>query len=65
MGDIDVKKMLNSDKISYIENHQDVIDTVEKITSDKNQKFVIIIMGAGNSYKITRILREYLENNNS
>ena len=65
MDDIDVKKMLNSDKISYIENHQDVIDTVEKITSDKNQKFVIIIMGAGNSYKITRILREYLENNNS
>ena len=64
MDDIDVKKLLNTEKISYIENHQDVINTIENIIlNQKNQKFVIVIMGAGNSYKITRMLRDYLHNN--
>lgn len=63
MDDIDVNKLLNNDKILYIENHQEVIDRIEKIISNSNKKFVIIVMGAGNSYKITRVLREYLENN--
>ena len=62
MEDIDVKKLLNCDKISYIESHQDVIDTIEKLISNKNKNYVIVVMGAGNSYKITRVLKEYLEN---
>lgn len=59
MDDIDVKSLLNNDKIEYIEDFEDVIKKITTIISnDKNDKFSVIVMGAGNSYKITEKLKK-------
>lgn len=58
MADLDVKSLLNNDKIDCIENFDDVIKQIKLIVSNnKDKKFAIIIMGAGNSYKIAEQLK--------
>ena len=54
----DVKSLLNNDKIDCIENFDDVIKQIKSIVSNnKDKKFAIVIMGAGNSYKIAEQLK--------
>lgn len=60
MDDIDVKSLLNNDKIDYIEENDDIFNKVKEIIiNNKNIKFSIIVMGAGNSYKIADKLKKY------
>ena len=60
MADIDVKSLLNNDRIDYIENYDDILNKIKEIiANNKDQKFDIVVMGAGNSYKITEQLKNY------
>ena len=59
MDDIDVVNLLNNEKILYIENYDDVVSTVKNIVySSKDKKFVVLVMGAGNSYKIATKIKD-------
>ena len=59
MADLDVKSLLNNDNIEYIENFDDVIKHINSILlNNKNHKFAIVVMGAGNSYKIAEALKQ-------
>ncbi len=59
MEDIDVPALINNKKIEYIEDYDDVVNRVMDIVkSNKDKKFAIVIMGAGNSYKIANRLKE-------
>ena len=60
MDDTDVIKLLKNDKITYIEDHNELINTIIDIISKSNNNFSIIVMGAGNSYKIANNLKEKL-----
>ncbi|HSQ97269.1 MAG TPA: Mur ligase family protein [Rickettsiales bacterium] len=63
MKDIDIKKLLDDDKIMYIEDFEKVVEKVKEIISkNPEKKFSIIIMGAGNSYKIATSLKELFLN---
>ena len=60
MADIDVESLLNNDRIDYIENYDDILNKIKEIiANNKDQKFDIVVMGAGNSYKITEQLKNY------
>jgi len=62
MDDIDVVKLLNNRNIDYIENYDDVITKVKNIIElNRDKKFSIVVMGAGNSYKISNSLLEMLK----
>lgn len=59
MDDIDVKSLLNNDKVECIDDFDNVVERIKTIISnDKNDKFSVIVMGAGNSYKITEKLKK-------
>jgi len=63
MDDIDVKALINDDKIPYIENFDDVIATVSTIiNTHPNDKYTIAVMGAGNSYKLATQLETLFSN---
>lgn len=65
LPDLNPKALLNNDKIIYIEDFNDVIDKAKQIIiQNPKQKFSIIVMGAGNSYKIASSLKDlFLKNN--
>ncbi len=59
MDDIDVVKLLNNRNIDYIEDYEKVIDkVVDIIKSNRDKRFAVVVMGAGNSYKIANRLKE-------
>ena len=59
MDDIDVVKLINDKRIEYIENFDNVIERVKNIIKSNNdKKFAVVVMGAGNSYKIANRLKE-------
>lgn len=59
MNDIDVKKLLNDKNIMCIEDFDKVVEEVKNIIAkNPKNKFSIIVMGAGNSYKIASTLKE-------
>ena len=65
LPDEDVIKMINNNKIQYIEKQEDVINKVLSIiNNNKNNNYTIIVMGAGLSYKITEKLKNIFENKN-
>lgn len=61
MDDIDVVKLINDDRISYIEDHEDVAQHVRDIVKSSNDKYSVVVMGAGNSYKLTNRIKEIFE----
>ncbi|MDR2526540.1 MAG: UDP-N-acetylmuramate--L-alanine ligase [Rickettsiales bacterium] len=63
MSDVDVKKIINDEKIEYIEDFDDVIERVFKILKeDDKSKFKILVMGAGHSYKLTEKIANFINN---
>ncbi len=59
LPDLDVKTLLNDNKIMCIENFNDIVDKVKQIIAENPKKrFSIIVMGAGNSYKISTSLKD-------
>ena len=62
LPDIDVKALINDEKIKEIEEFDEIIKEVKNIISNTTDKINIIVMGAGNSYKLTTALKEVFEN---
>lgn len=59
LPDLDTKTLLNNDKIMCIESFEDVVNKTKQIIAENpKKKFSIIVMGAGNSYKITCSLKD-------
>ncbi|MDD2840359.1 MAG: Mur ligase family protein [Rickettsiales bacterium] len=64
LPDLNIKALLNNDKIMCIEDFDDVVKKVGQIVKENpKNKFSIIVMGAGNSYKIACYLRDLFLNN--
>ena len=64
LPDLDTKTLLNNDKIICIEDFGDVVSKIKQtIIENPKKKFSIIVMGAGNSYKITCSLKDLFLNN--
>jgi UDP-N-acetylmuramate--alanine ligase len=63
MPDLDIKKLLNNDRIMCIDDFDDVINKIKQIISENSKKkFVVVVMGAGNSYKVALTLKEVFSN---
>jgi len=63
LPDLDVKTLLNDEKIMCIENFDDVASKVKQLIKENpEKKFSIIVMGAGNSYKMTCLLKDLFSN---
>lgn len=64
LPDLDVKTLINNEKIEYIEDFENVVERVKDIISQNSKNnFSIIVMGAGKSYNLTNSLKEVFNNN--
>lgn len=55
------KYIKNIDKVKYIEDYNEIIsDLGIFIKKNINRNICILVMGAGNSYKITDKIKKYL-----
>jgi hypothetical protein len=59
MSDVDMKKLLDDNSIEYIENFDIIVERVKQIIAENEQnKFRILVMGAGYSYKLSDNLKK-------
>ncbi len=56
----DMDKYFNNTDIQYIEDNNLILEKVKKFVDNTNKKVVILVMGAGNSYKMTEELKSVL-----
>ncbi|MDR0423382.1 MAG: Mur ligase domain-containing protein [Rickettsiales bacterium] len=58
MEDPDMPKLINDNSIEYIENFDDILIRIRNyIFDNKEYKFRVLVMGAGYSYKLTKMLK--------
>ena len=54
----EMSRYLQNTKITYIEDNDVILDQITNYITNTKEKIIIIVMGAGNSYKLTEKIKD-------